>query len=214
LRTTTRPPARESSRTSVVRPRHLCKVCHCRRRVRVLRGDDARRRKCIHWNADDYPNAIIIIIIIIIIEYIISDLHPRGGDKVHRDMRPDVTAGGVVMCARKGGSVAAEEFAGAISEAQSFVAVHAHGSAETAIRINLMNDFPDPLHRRSLPRLYISPPSPCRRLATIYDLYIRTDVLWREVQWNVSSGTCGPVLPYFWRFPVLLLLQRSHQLAV
>jgi len=34
--------------------------------------------------------------------------------------------------------------------------------------------------------------------ATLYDLYIRTDVLWREVQWNVSSGTCGPVLPYFW----------------
>jgi len=77
----------------------------------------------------------------------------------------------------RGGSVAAEEFAGAISEAQSFVAAHARGSEETAIRINLMNDFPDPLHRSSLPRLYISPPSPCRRLAPppptpMYTIYI------------------------------------------
>lgn len=71
--------------------------------------------------------------------------------------------------ARTGGLVVAKEFAVAISEAQSFVAVHARGgAAETAIRINLMNDFafPNPLHRRSLLRLYTSPPSSCRRLTT------------------------------------------------
>jgi len=105
-----------------------------------------------------HPNAIIIIIEYIYTSPRLISARRRQSSRSHatgRDGRRSrrVRARG----ARMGESMVVEEFAVAISEAQSFVAVHARGSAETAIRINLMNDFafPNPLHRRSLPRLYI-----------------------------------------------------------